>query len=203
VATFKVFIVESNSPEDFYLGKLDGFAANEVLKVRRIRSRYRVAFNREMLHKAIAEAVRFEADIFHLSCHGDEDGVQLSDQRATGASLTWEELAADFTPFASNRRILVNSSCEGGHNGVAEAFRKCDQRFGYICGSTNKAVTFHDSCLAWSILYNVLANEASISRLVFQSAIGKINGVVSGDFVYRRWDSKKDRYRYYPSRKEE
>lgn len=198
----RIFIAESNDPEDFYSGRLDGFAANEVLKVRDIPSQYRIVFNREMLQKAIAEAVEFEADIFHLSCHGGEDGVQLSDQRSSGEILTWEEIASDFQPLAEKERILVNSSCKGGDGGVAEAFRKSKKRFGYICGSTSEIVTFHDSCLAWSVLYNILANEQSTSKSTFQDAIKKINSVVSGDFVYRRWDHYKNRYRFYPPRQE-
>jgi hypothetical protein len=197
--TFKVFIAESNDPEDFYFGQLDGFAANEVLKVRRIRTRYRVVFNREMLRKAIAEATKWEADIFHLSCHGGEEGIQLCDQRTSGDVLSWEEVAADFQPFATQNKVLVNSSCMGGHRGVAEAFRKAKSRFGYICGSTSEAVTFHDSCVAWSILYNVPSNDGTTGSRTFRTAIDKINSVVSGNFVYRRWDKDIKRYRTHPS----
>ena len=198
-SAFKVFIAESNGPEDFYIGQLDGFAANEVLKVRRITGRYRVVFNREMLNKAINEAVKLDADIFHLSCHGNEDGIQLTDQRSNGEGefLSWEEVAADFQPFATKDKILVNSSCGGGHGGVSEAFSKVTNKFGFICGSTADTVTFHDSCLAWSVLYNVLVKQGLTSKLSFQEAITKINKVVSGDFVYRRWDSNKKTYRHW------
>jgi hypothetical protein len=200
MAEFRVFIAESNNPLDFYLGRLDGHAANEVLKVRRIPSLYRVVLDRKMLKKAVAAAGRFETDIFHLSCHGDETGIQLAD----GEELGWEELADELTPLASRSRILVNSSCVGGHSGIAKAFRATSNRFGYICGSTRSTeddgVGYHDACLAWSILYNVLANRQSRSRAAFQDAIDKINAVVAGDFVYRRWDGKMRGYRSYPAR---
>jgi hypothetical protein len=114
MAEFRVFIAESNNPLDFHLGRLDGHAANEVLKVPRIPSLYRVVLDRKMLKKAVAEAGRFETDIFHLSCHGDETGIQLAD----GEELGWEELADELTPLASRSRILVNSSCAGAHRGL-------------------------------------------------------------------------------------
>jgi hypothetical protein len=195
VAGFKVFIAESNNPEDFYLGRLDGHAAHEVLKVRRISSAYRIVLNREMLRKAIVYAAKAGADIFHLSCHGNADGVQLTD----GECLSWGELADEFAPFATARRILVNSTCEGGHVGVSKAFREAPVRFGYLCGSSDETVGYADSCLAWSILYNVLANEESISQRAFQKAIDKVNAALPGEFVYRRWVEGDGRYKVYPS----
>jgi hypothetical protein len=181
--------------EDFYFGRLDGYAANEVLKVRRIRSRYRIAFNRNMLCRAIAQAATFDA---HLSCHGDKAGIQLTD----GDCLTWNEVAEDFEPLASPDRILVNSTCVGGDAGIATAFGDAKKRFGYLCGSLDaNGVAFHDSCIAWSILYNVLANHEDISRKAFQDALRKINLAVSGDFVYRRWDRRGRIYRSFPPAK--
>jgi hypothetical protein len=195
----RVFIAESNSPYDFYRGRLDGFAANEVLKVRGIASRYRIAFNLERLKDAIKEAERYKADIFHLSCHGNANGVGLCD----GTSIDWPDFSTLFRPFAHESKLLVLSSCEGGHGGIAKAFQKTTGRFGYICGSTDPGgVTFHDSCVAWSILYNVLvkAEETEIERRdAMREAIRKINLVVSGRFVYRRWSQSKQIYRYFPA----
>jgi hypothetical protein len=191
----RIFIAESVGPEDFYEGTLDGFAANEVLKVRGIRSWYRPALNQAMLVRAIDEATRRDATVFHLSCHGNEEGVVLADD----TPLPWDELAELFQPFATESRLLVNSSCGGGHGGCANAFQKASNRFGYICGSTADIVDFQDSCIAWSILYNVIANAENTSPPTMRSAIEKINAVVAGDFVYRRWDSRLGKYRYYPS----
>ena len=189
----KVFIAEFNSPADFYLGRLDGYAAREVLKVRRIPSRYRIVFDGEMLNKAIAEALAFDTNIFHLSCHGDESGVQLAD----GEDIAWRGLADTLAPLASANRILVVSACVGGHVGLAKAFADTPARFGYLCGSSARdGVGFHDSCLAWSLLYNVLANRDAADREAFQDGIRRMNAAVEGGFVYRRWDGNK--YLSYP-----
>jgi len=109
MASFKVFIAESNGPADVYSGRLDGFAANEVLKVSGTPSQYRLVYNREMLERAIQEAGEIGTDIFHLSCHGNETGVELTD----GSFLGWDDLADMFNGFADDARILVNSSCGG------------------------------------------------------------------------------------------
>jgi hypothetical protein len=159
---------------------------------------YRIVFKREMLRRGIVDAVAFGTDIFHLSCHGDEDGVQLTD----GTCLSWAELADEFAPLAAPERILVNSSCGGGHVAMAKAFGEAGSRFGYVCGSTTKTAAYHDLCLAWSILYNVPANHEAADgeklRDAFKDAMAKINGVVQGDFVYRRWDEEKGHYRRFP-----
>lgn len=194
--SFKVFIAESNNPDDFYHGRLDGFAANEVLKVREISSVYKLVFNIEMLKKSIEEARVLNVDIFHLSCHGDKDGIQLCD----GKEISWKELVQLFSDFANSKKVLVISSCMGGHQGLAEAFMKETDKFGYICGSTAEYVTFHSSCLAWSILYNVLANNDSSEKESFQDAINKINSVLDGKFVYRRWAEKSKKYLFFPPR---
>lgn len=194
---FKVFIAESNDPDDFYAGRLDGFAANEVLKVGEIESRYRVILNRKMLKRAIEEAHEWDATVFHLCCHGDREGVKL----ACGQSVSWDEIAKEFQSFATGERTLINSICYGGDSEVAKAFKKAKNKFGYICGP-KETVPYPDSCIAWSILYNSLQkkkidNDKRAERTAFRNAIKKINKVVDGDFLYRRWDEKKKKYLQY------
>jgi len=198
MADFKVFIAESNGAEDLYCGRMDGFAAGEVLKVQQIETRYRAVMNRDFLVRAVKEAHHFGADIFHLSCHGDSTGPRLHD----GTDLSWDELADIFQPFANRDRVLVNSICEGGHDGIAKAFKEKSNKFGFICGSISKnGIYFDDACLAWSVLYNVLGSAKSANKSAFQSAINKMNSVVDGDFVYRRWDEPTKLYKYYPKSK--
>jgi hypothetical protein len=80
--------------------------------------------------------------------------------------------------------------------GVAEAFTRSPNQFGYICGAT-QPVGFQDSSIAWSILYNVLATAENANASTMRNAIRKINAAISGDFVYRRWDEDQQRYWSY------
>lgn len=197
---FKVFIAESNNPGDFYAGRLDGFAANEVLKVGEIESRYRVILNREMLKRAIEEAHEWDATIFHLCCHGSKKGVKLT----CGQSISWDEIAKEFQSFATGERTLINSICYGGDREVAKAFKKAQNKFGYICGP-KETVYFPDSCIAWSILYNILSdknldNDKNAERSAFRESIKKINKVIKGKFVYLRWNDTEKKYLQFTGR---
>ena len=51
-----VFIAESLAPKDFYLRRLDEYAANEVLKIQACPTEYRIVLTKAYLRKAIAEA---------------------------------------------------------------------------------------------------------------------------------------------------
>ena len=109
--------------------------------------------------------------------------------------MTWLDLAGLLRPFGGipNRanRILIVSSCMGGYAGLSKALQKRRVAFRFIFGSTAKGgVGFTHSCLAWSILYNRFV-ELGSSRFALpelRRTLDKINQVVPGDFVYRRWN---------------
>ncbi|ESX20338.1 hypothetical protein X747_29100 [Mesorhizobium sp. LNJC384A00] len=192
MSEMSVFIAESVSPVDFYIGRTDGRAAFEVVRLHQVRCEYRVVLDRLRLKKAVREALKGDFGVFHLSCHGADDGVRLSD----GTDLSWTELAEILKPLASVDRLLVMACCSGGYAGLATELRKAGAVFGYVFGSTAEAgVTFTHSCLAWSALYNGLI-EGKFTRKGVQKTIDRINGIAIGDFVYRRWGGAK--YLHYP-----
>lgn len=189
-----VFIAESLSPKDYYDRRMDGFAANEVLKIQSCKTDYRIVLTRNFLRRAIKEANDGNYEIFHLSCHGDDDGIQL----ANGDEISWLDLGIMFKTYANKNRILVMASCSGGHNDLTKALTKAQSIFGYVIGSASKdGVGFTDSCIAWSILYREII-ERGLDRSIIQRAIKIINNASEGDFVYRRWDELEDIYRLYP-----
>lgn len=121
-----VFIAESVSSSDFYDGRTDGRAAQEVVKLHQVRCEYRVTLDQKHLEKAVKEALAGDFGVFHLSCHGDEEGPRLSD----GTDLSWTKLAGILKPLASENRLLVMASCSGGYTGLAKALKKAGATFG-------------------------------------------------------------------------
>ena len=192
--SISVYIAESLAPEDFYLRRLDGHAANEVLKMQACRTEYRMVLTTAYLRKAINEANEQNYVIFHLSCHGADDGIQLAD----GEEVDWLSLARMFKTYARKDRCLVLASCSGGHFAFTKALVKSGATFGYVFGSTDpEGVGFTDSCLAWSVLYRGLI-ENGLNRATLRKAVDVINKVAPGDFVSRRWNGVV--YQRYPSR---
>ena len=99
--------------------------------------------------------------IFHMSCHGNDDGIALAD----GQFLDWLSFGRLFRRYASLGKILVLSCCSGGYVGVTKAFQKEGIAFGLVFGSTAKeGVGFTNSCLAWSILYSRLLKSVRKHR---------------------------------------
>lgn len=192
----RVFIAESLRPLDFYKGRLDGKAARDVLKIEHGQVEYRITFDLKRLRLAVREAANLGCfNVFHLSCHGDEAGIELTD----GSSIDWLTLAQILKDFAAPERILVMSSCCGGNIELTKALMKEGARFGWVFGAID-SVGFTDSCLAWSVLYRQLSESSNgCARSVAQEAVDLINTFVKGSFVYRRWDDTRSRYRVYPN----
>lgn len=186
-----VFIAESLAPEDFYERRTDGFAANEVLRLLGLRTEYRVTLNRELLERAVDEAGKGNFEVFHFSSHGSGRGVKLAD----GSRIRWNEFARLLKPFSGPGKALVMSTCQGGDAAFTKALVDEEIAFGWVFGSTADVVYFPESCLAWSILYNRLADNG-FGRPALKKTLKAINAAIDGDFVYRRLDGK--RYLRFP-----
>jgi hypothetical protein len=188
---FSVFIAESVRAEDFYEGRTDGFAANEVLKIQQVRTSYKIIFDKAHLVRAIHDAFDGGFEVLHISAHGNQAGISLSN----GKFVTWLDLASLLRIFGGTpkkaHRILVVSSCMGGYVGLSKALQERLVAFRFIFGSTaNRGVGFTHSCLAWSILYNrfVELESQRFNRAELRTTLDSVNKVVPGDFVYRRWN---------------
>jgi hypothetical protein len=194
MTNLKVFIAESVFPEDFYDGDREGHVVEAIVRLLRCKASYKIVLNAKMLRKAIGAASENDYDIFHLSCHGDENGIQLTDE----TELSWDELADCFQKARQTPEALVVSSCVGGDRGIARAFQDRERRPRVIVGTEGKRkhrITFPGACISWPILYTVLATRG-ITAKAFKDAVNTMNHVRSHLFVYRRWDGQK--YRRYP-----
>ena len=194
VAKPRVLILESPNAEDFYIDRLDGRAARDVLKLENTQVQYRVALDRQQLIRGVKEATDLQFDVLHLSCHGNDVGIQLSDM----SDIDWLGLAALLDVFATPQRILVMSSCAGGSVDLTKALVKQNTIFGWVFGAAGD-IGFTDSCLAWSILYRLIETlDGPCDATTAQRAVSAINALVEGNFLYRRWDTSLSRYLVYP-----
>lgn len=187
-----VYIIESLDSSDFYERRLDGHAANEILKILDVRTEYRIAFTRALIKRAITEAASGDFGVLHFSSHGSDEGVCMT----SGKRLTWAEFVELIKPASGAKKALVMATCGGGDMELTKALTSAGVVFGWVFGSTAEKVTFSDSCLAWSILYNRLVDHG-FKRKALQTTLTAINAAIDGDFVYRRWNGKK--YRYFPT----
>ena len=189
-----VYILETLDPEDFFERRLDGHAANEILRILGTKTEYRVAFTRKLAERAIREAASRKFKMFHFSSHGSSTGVTLTN----GKRLTWDKFVELIAPVAGADHALVMATCGGGDRELTKSLTKAGVIFGWVFGSTADTVHFSDSCLAWSILYNRLYDHG-FEPAALKTTLKAINAAVVGEFVYRRWDGK--RYLHFPTTK--
>jgi hypothetical protein len=195
----KAFIAESVSAEEFYNRDWEGYVAEEIVRLLDGKASYRIVLNTTLLCRAIKSASENSYDVFHLSCHGSEKGIRLTD----GTRLSWADLADCFQQVKKMPNALILSSCIGGDGGIARVFAKRKRRpdviFGAEASNDEHLLTFPGACIAWPILYTVLATQG-MNAAAFKEAVKKMNAVTSHQFVYRRWD--RDSYLRYPSRED-
>jgi hypothetical protein len=193
---FKILIAESVLAEDFYDDDREGHIVEAIARVLHWEASHKIVLDAKTLRRAINFASRKGYDILHLSCHGDANGIQLTDE----AELSWDELADCFQNVERIPRVLVISSCVGGDFGIAHAFRDRKRRPAVIFGAegkANRSITFTGACISWPVLYTSLA-EVGLTPTAFKEAVTKMNLITKHKFVYRRWDEGK--YRRFPSR---
>jgi uncharacterized oligopeptide transporter (OPT) family protein len=189
-----VYIVESLDPKDFYERRLDGHAANEILRILDVTTEYRIAFTKTLVERAIDEAAKSNSQVLHFSSHANSSGVFLTNSKR----LSWKDFVDMIKPAAGPEKALVMATCGGGDRELTKALTAAEVTFGWVFGSTADSVTFSDSCLAWSILYNRLVDHG-FEKTALMKTLKAINAAIEGDFVYRRWDGKT--YLHYPTSK--
>ncbi len=191
----RAYIVEFVSAANFYRREWEGHVVEEIVRLSGARTTYRIAITKGFLIQALERASKRDCEIFHLSCHGNDEGICLTN----GERLSWDELAEAFDDATYDPDALILSSCLGGEGGAARAFFKKEWRPSVIFGSESNSdkLTFSGACISWPILYTELVQKG-MGREVFQHAVDKMNSVTNHEFVYWRWDA--DRYRRYPAR---
>ena len=157
-ADFYVHIVESPSPAELRDLRTEGQALRSVLAVAGIPHRYNPAVDLEQFHIAMTDEVDAAIDefrkppILHLSAHGSERGIQLTNQE----ELLWSDLADYIRPLNEilNGGLGVCMSCCGGAHGVqmAEVMRREKLPYKWIAGSFAD-VMLPDIALAYSVFY--------------------------------------------------
>jgi hypothetical protein len=99
--------------------------------------------------------------ILHLSMHGNQRGVALTD----GDFLTWHELRTLLLPLlrVQNGGLLICMSCCQGGSGVQMAMYEEDQEpaFWALVGSTRDA-HLHDSAVAYITFYHLFFKDKSV-----------------------------------------
>jgi len=187
-----VVLVESMRADDIYDNLLEADAIAQILQLLGVHAVSKKVIDKRHLSKAIREARKSKASIFHLSCHANGDGFELT----ADYDLHWSDLAG----LAGKRledMVLCLSACEAGNIAVSEVFAKTECPPAFIVGPEHD-VDYAQACVAWSVFYHYLARRG-IGKEQMKSALDRMNSAIDGSFIYRRWTGKL--YLRYPKKK--
>lgn len=158
---FYVHIVESPSPEELHNGVTEGRVLCSFLDTAGIPYSYSLAVNLDRFCIAMTDEVEDVIDklnkipILHLSVHGSEEGIQLTNQE----KLLWSKLAGYISPINNliNGGLGVCMSCCCGVHGIqmAEVIRRRNLPYKWLVGSFAD-VQLPDVALAYSVFYRRL-----------------------------------------------
>lgn len=188
----KLLIIEASYPKDFFSERIDGHVTHHLTKLLGIDSKLIYALDKKHLEKAISVAAQNDYDVVHLSCHGADDGIAVTDN----TNIDWPDFVQFFNAKRYSPEALVMSSCCGAADGLADEFEKLTSRPKIIFGSTDER-SYNEYAVAWTILYNLFCTSG-VHRDVAREALRAINAIVHRNFRYLRWDDNRGAYLQYP-----
>lgn len=197
----KVYIIDSNYPEDHYSEKADGIVAQHILKALGVAADLRLALDKEHFGKAVTRALENGCDVLHVSTHGNDESIAVcNDQRGSGLpeGFDWDEFVSLFQGPHQPPKALVMSACAGASIALGQAFARAEKRPRIIIGSSDDRYPA-DYVAAWALLYR-LFKQKGIKRSVAQRALADIGATVCPSFRYLRWNDERKRYLQYPGR---
>ena len=169
---FFVYLVESPSALDLYVGRGEGNLLHQAIQLNGINATLRLAINLEAftaaLHVGLIEAMNASPGalpILHISAHGFSNGIQLS----SGEILQWADLRNLLVPLNeifNGCLIVCMSTCEG-YSGSRMAMVQDGEKhpFYAIIGNSDKP-TWPETAIAFATLYHLIAKGESIPNAV-------------------------------------
>lgn len=193
-----VYVIESPSDIDLLDGRTEGRALCETLRLACVDHGYSLVTTLQSLRYALKDRLieigshfPHKIPLLHLSVHGNDDGIQLTD----GCFLSWDELRQELNPLmhALNGVLLIGmSSCKGLAGIRMAMFEGEEKTFGFLVGNAGD-VKWHDGAIAFSTFYHLLFKGRTVQHCVAQMNAASDDGrfmVFDGDKVKTDWHKR-------------
>jgi hypothetical protein len=191
-----VYVIESPNPADLLDGTTEGHALCSALRLARIQFWYSLVTSRETFHAALGDRLRQAWEqlksfpMIHLSMHGNEHGIVLTD----GTQISWDDLRAALHPLTQWMQggLLVCMSTCHGYAGLQMAMVEGeDHTFWKLVGCMDK-VSWAQSAVGYVTFYHLLftgTKEVEDCVAVMNSAADTANRFqcISGAEIKNRW----------------
>jgi len=168
-----VYIIESPSDNDLYYHKYESDLLRQAVELSNTKCIVRIATSKETFEKAINEGLteaitaNFPQDpILHISAHGCEKGVRLTNKDF----ITWDELRNLLLPISHVRDwglLLCMSACEG-INAIKMAFTEKSETHeaAYAVVGNSGKPTWSETAVAYASFYHILSKGSGLVEAV-------------------------------------
>jgi hypothetical protein len=163
-----VHIIESPSANDLLDGRTEGRVLNEILNLANIPHCYNLVTTKETFNTALGTrldeaSMNFQKNpILHLSMHGNEDGIALTDN----TFLEWADLQARLTPLNNHlegKLLICMSSCFSSSGCWMAMNEDKDEPFWALVG--NKcSVSWENAAVAYVTFYHLLFKNTLVEK---------------------------------------
>jgi hypothetical protein len=153
-----VFIIESLDLEDETNNLFEGKILYSILKMLDVDVFYRYIRTKKELKEMIKQFEESDYRYLHLSCHGNETGIQITLEKNT---ITFEELS-DMFKYENRKQRLFLSSCNA-MNGQDILDGMSDTKFKSITGPL-QAIRFSDSRAFWTAFYHLMFRDDELIK---------------------------------------
>lgn len=197
-----VYVIESPADTDLLDGRTEGRSLCEALRLANIPHWYSLVTTpktfEESLGTRLSEALSRlnQPPILHLSMHGNNEGVALTN----GEFLTWENLRRSLTPLTNAMAgglLICMSSCFGGAGCRMAMHEEKDYPFWALVGNSQSAL-WSDAAVAYITFYHLFFKGIAVEQCVerMRVASGDNNFMVfSGQSLKADWASLMEKSR--------
>ena len=198
-----VYVIESPADTDLLDGRTEGRSLCEALRLANIPHWYSLVTTsktfEDSLGSRLSEALsRFnKPPILHLSMHGNNEGVALTNDEF----LTWENLRRSLTPLTNAMAgglLICMSSCFGGAGCRMAMHEEKDHPFWALVGNSGSAL-WSDAAVAYITFYHLFFKGIPVEQCVERmcNASGDNNFMTfSGHSLKANWASLMEKSRH-------
>jgi len=198
-----VYVIESPADTDLLYGRTEGRSLCEALHLADIPHWYSLVTTpktfEESLGSRLSQALSRseQPPILHLSMHGNNEGVALTN----GEFLTWENLRRSLTPLTNAMAgglLICMSSCFGGAGCRMAMHEEKDHPFWALVGNSESAL-WSDAAVAYITFYHLFFKGNPVEQCVegMRIASGDENFMTfSGHSLKKNWASLMEKSRH-------
>lgn len=183
---FKVYIIESPADIDLFENRTEGKALSNILRISEIPYEYLLVTSKRTFGQAfdlikddiseLQEEYLFVWPIIHISCHGNDEGIGLTD----GSYLNWnvlyhmlEDINICFEEEQNSPILLAMSSCYGLH-AIKADWDNEKSPFAFVLGH-EETIPWDDALIAFSVFYHNFVNKKVTSDIALECMNNSIN----------------------------